>query len=79
MGKKTGKASWIPSLQKSPRLDAGKTPQCSPHIYCKPAAEEPSIDMNVNGQIRYSPWLARCLAEMEYHAAEPPSRLTMFG
>ena len=73
MGKKTGKASWIPSLQKSPRLDAGKKPQCSPHVYCNPAVEEPSIVMNVNEQIRYSQDV------VEYRAAEPPCRLTMFG
>lgn len=52
MCKKTGKASWISSFQKSSGLDASKKPQCSPHSDCKPAAEEPSIEMNGNGTHR---------------------------
>lgn len=73
MCKKTGKASWISSFQKSSGLDASKKPQCSPHSDCKPAAEEPSIEMNGNGTHR------DLIAEVEYHTTEPSSRLTMFG
>lgn len=75
MGKETGKASWIPSFQKSPRLDTCEKPHCKPHADCKPAAEESPIDMNVNKQIAYILQVIEdVLAEVEYHVAEPSFR-----
>lgn len=56
MCEKTGKASWIPSFQKSPRLYVSKTPQCSSHVDYRPASP--------THQIR------SCLAEVEYDTAE---------